>query len=164
MSRSFFSQTSVVAVSDHAGAAKRRRERRLRSWLRHERMTVAMELASALHHEAPRGTDACELREKAAGRLEGARAASGVGTCGVPVLRGSLAGKCRRYRVPCSCAQPDPSTVRNNWVDTRLQFLRFWRIVLPRPVLGLPVRRRCLRSPSFVSVLASVRPPPRLHT
>ena len=32
------------------GAAKRRRERRLRSWLRHERMTVAAELAAALHH------------------------------------------------------------------------------------------------------------------
>ena len=35
---------------DGTGAAKRRRERRLRSWLRHERMTVAAELAVALHH------------------------------------------------------------------------------------------------------------------
>ena len=34
------------------GAARRRRERRLRSWLRHERMTVRMELAAALHHSA----------------------------------------------------------------------------------------------------------------
>ena len=33
-----------------AGAARRRRERRLRSMLRHERQTVAMELAAALHH------------------------------------------------------------------------------------------------------------------
>ena len=33
-----------------SGAAKRRRERRLRSWWRHERMTVAAELAVALHH------------------------------------------------------------------------------------------------------------------
>ena len=32
-----------------AGAA-RRRERRLRQWLRHERMTVAAELSAALHH------------------------------------------------------------------------------------------------------------------
>ena len=32
------------------GAAKRRRERRLRSMLRHKRQTVAMELAAALHH------------------------------------------------------------------------------------------------------------------
>ena len=47
-------------MSDHAGAAKRRRDRRLRSWLRHERMTVAMELTAALQHScgtnnAPRG-------------------------------------------------------------------------------------------------------------
>ena len=32
------------------GSARRRRERRLRSWWRHERMTVAAELAVALHH------------------------------------------------------------------------------------------------------------------
>ena len=32
------------------GAAARRRERRLRSWLRHERQTVAMVLAEACHH------------------------------------------------------------------------------------------------------------------
>ena len=37
---------------DGAGtsSAKRRRERRLRAMLRHERQTVAMELAAALHH------------------------------------------------------------------------------------------------------------------
>ena len=35
---------------DTATAAARRRQRRLRSWLRHERMTVAMTLAEMLHH------------------------------------------------------------------------------------------------------------------
>ena len=35
-------------------AAMRRRQRRLRSWLRHERMTVAMALAEKLHHSAQR--------------------------------------------------------------------------------------------------------------
>ena len=54
-----------MGVGRVTGAAKRRRERRLRSMLRHERQTVAMELAAALHHsrdarsdvshEAPRG-------------------------------------------------------------------------------------------------------------
>ena len=34
----------------HVGSARRRMERRLRSWLRHERMTVRMGLAAALHH------------------------------------------------------------------------------------------------------------------
>ena len=38
-----------------SGSARRRRERRLRSWLRHERMTVRMELAAALHHSAFKG-------------------------------------------------------------------------------------------------------------
>ena len=36
------------------GAAVRRRERLLRAWHRHERLTVAMELATALHHSAQR--------------------------------------------------------------------------------------------------------------
>ena len=38
-----------------SGSARRRRERRLRSWLRHERMTVRMELAAGLHHSSFRG-------------------------------------------------------------------------------------------------------------
>ena len=38
-----------------SGSARRRRERRLRSWLRHERMTVCMELTAALHHSAFKG-------------------------------------------------------------------------------------------------------------
>ena len=37
-----------------AGAAKRRRDRWFRSWHRHVRTTVAMELATALHHSAQR--------------------------------------------------------------------------------------------------------------
>ena len=35
----------LAAMADGAGAARRRRERRLRSWLRHERQTVAVALA-----------------------------------------------------------------------------------------------------------------------
>ena len=44
-------------MADRAGAAKRRRERRLRSWLRHERMTVAAELSAALHHSRGGGRE-----------------------------------------------------------------------------------------------------------
>ena len=47
-----------------AGAARRRRERRLRSMLRHERQTVAMELAAALHHS----------RDVGPGKYDGLRA------------------------------------------------------------------------------------------
>ena len=35
---------------EDAGAARRRRERRLRQWLRHERFTVAAALSEACHH------------------------------------------------------------------------------------------------------------------
>ena len=37
---------------EHAGAAKRRQERRLRAKLRHERMTVAMVLSEKKHHSS----------------------------------------------------------------------------------------------------------------
>ena len=40
-----------------AGAARRRRERRLRSMLRHNRQTVAMELAATLHHSRDVGPE-----------------------------------------------------------------------------------------------------------
>ena len=50
-----FMMSTMAGVGIATGAAKRRRERRLRSWLRHERMTVAMALAEVTHHTAPRG-------------------------------------------------------------------------------------------------------------
>ena len=43
-----------MSERDGTSSARRRRERRLRSWLRHERMTVAMALAEAHHHSAPK--------------------------------------------------------------------------------------------------------------
>ena len=50
----------------------RRRQRRLRSWLRHERQTVAMELAAALHHsrDVGPGTHAGLRAQKAASSRE----------------------------------------------------------------------------------------------
>ena len=50
-----FSQTLTVGLlmaERDVGSARRRRERQLRSFLRHEWMTVRMELAAALHHSA----------------------------------------------------------------------------------------------------------------
>ena len=51
------------------GAAQRRRARRLRSFLRHERMTVRMALAEALHHSCgvePSGPNEVLQRQKSA--------------------------------------------------------------------------------------------------
>ena len=43
-----------MAAADRVGAAKRRRDRQLRAFRRHELLTVRMELAAALHHSAQR--------------------------------------------------------------------------------------------------------------
>ena len=48
------SKEDMPSVAHAAGAAKRRRERRSRQFLRHERLTVAMLLAESQHHAAPR--------------------------------------------------------------------------------------------------------------
>ena len=50
-----------------SGAARRRRERRLRAWHRHVRTTVAMELATALHHSAQRPRPVVEEPREQAG-------------------------------------------------------------------------------------------------
>ena len=47
--------TSMEVDGAGTSSERRRRERRLRSWLRHERMTVAMELAATTHHSSPKG-------------------------------------------------------------------------------------------------------------
>ena len=57
------------ANGEHAGAARRRRERRLRQFLRHERLSVAMALAEFTHHAAPRG----QTMARAGGWVRGAQ-------------------------------------------------------------------------------------------
>ena len=58
-----------------AGSAMRRRERRLRSWAKHERMTVAMALAENLHHSRQKveGDEHDGLRAQKTARVTGAR-------------------------------------------------------------------------------------------
>ena len=63
----------MAGVGIATGAAKRRRERRLRSWLRHERMTVAMALAEVTHHTAPRGQKTARARGKESDELYDAK-------------------------------------------------------------------------------------------
>ena len=53
------------------GSARRRRERRLRSMLRHERMSVAMALAECTHHSAPRGQKTARAGGEARDALHG---------------------------------------------------------------------------------------------
>ena len=44
----------MMAACDATSAAKRRRERRLRAMLRHERQSIVMALAEAHHHSVPK--------------------------------------------------------------------------------------------------------------
>ena len=56
---------------EHAGAAMRRRQRRLRRWLRHERLSVAMALAETNHRAAPRGQTKARAGGEARDALHG---------------------------------------------------------------------------------------------
>ena len=56
---------------DGAGAARRRRERRLRAYLRYARMSVAMALAETTHHTTPRGQKTARAGEEAREALHG---------------------------------------------------------------------------------------------
>ena len=58
-----FKLSTIDGVGNATGAAMRRRQRRLRSWLRHERMTVAMTLAEFTHHTALRGPKLAKVGE-----------------------------------------------------------------------------------------------------
>ena len=53
------------------GSARRRRERRLRAYLRYARMSVAMALAESTHHSAPRGQKMARAGEGARDELHG---------------------------------------------------------------------------------------------
>ena len=76
----------MAARDDAAGGtscARRRRERRLRSMLRHERMAVAMALAEALHHSS--GLEVMERAQHAA--LRGQKTGTRAGVAGpAPVV------------------------------------------------------------------------------
>ena len=68
------SQMMAGGEVDGEGAARRRRQRRLRSWLKHERQSVAMALAEYTHH-ASRGQTRARAREGVEHELyEGLRA------------------------------------------------------------------------------------------
>ena len=58
-----------MEVDGATGAAARRRQRRLRAWLRHERQSVAAALAEALHHSAGLREKVVERRERQEGEV-----------------------------------------------------------------------------------------------
>ena len=80
------SAVDVMDVDSARGAARRRRERRLRQFLRHERLTVAMVLSEKKHHfsrgqrKDRSGGASCTTRPSSTATLSGlAVGATGVG-------------------------------------------------------------------------------------
>ena len=93
-----------------AGFARRRRERRLRSWLRHERMTVAAELSEALHHNRdggaravrwPTGTEVGQLSRRGGVGERDARSPAGTDHSTSRGSAGASCGGCRAAGVDC---------------------------------------------------------------
>ena len=65
-------QVLCIPFVGGTGSARRRRQRRLRQWLRHERMTVAVVLAETQHHSASRGQKMARTREEERDELNNA--------------------------------------------------------------------------------------------
>ena len=90
----------AMMMAERVGAAKRRRQRRLRSWAKHERMTVAMALAENLHHsrqkvegdehEGPRAQKTARVSGALPGVLTEPESQGGAATVGYVAAPGPL--------------------------------------------------------------------------
>ena len=121
------------------GSARRRRERRLRAYLKYARMSVAMALAECSHHSAPRGQRTATAREEdpevhsRAGALRPLRrarrgAAAPVGGA----AGGAITGGLRRFLMSqcCSSCRWSSTSTGSSSAPTSTQwtfpFLRLW--------------------------------------
>ena len=161
---------------ERAGAARRRRERRLRSWWRHERMSIAMALATVEHHSyGPTANDA----------LRGQKTVTRAGE----VEERELHGAPRRQKPPPPGTRPTPLVEVGQWamvqhsgifeleqipdvpvlqmVEQPVEVDTFFRLSLPAvaeqvievPKLALPGRavpRAALSEPQLVEQLVDV--------
>ena len=76
-----------MEVDGATGAAARRRQRRLRAWLRHERQSVAAAVAEALHHSAGPREKVVEKRGRQEGEVHETHNALRSQTTPLPVKR-----------------------------------------------------------------------------
>ena len=135
----------LMAARDDAGGgtqcARRRRERRLRSHLRHERMAVAMALAESTHHSAQRQKTARvggEARDALHGHVPEAPLSPKGGFCGMlweifACLH--LMFLCRRWWISCR-------TLSNSFVHSHLILSTFAQ----DPAFRGPHAHGCARS------------------
>ena len=124
------------------GAAQRRRERRLRSWLRHERQTVAMVLAEACHHSS--GSFPPTLKERRmAGQdayeaLRGQRTARTAGLHPNELVEPGVQGRLVAHSRPGCGGAPSPSLPHlaggDTLDDTSVHFLLEMALLSPEEV------------------------------
>ena len=132
-------------MAEHAGAAMRRRQRRLRQWLRHERLSVAMALAEMNHHAASRGQTKARAGGEARVALHGhdpeAPLPQGSRPPCLGVPRGPHARVQRRTvqlvvdAVPLVPLLDDPVP---QMVDTVLEFFRALDLPIGEQVIAVP--------------------------
>ena len=120
-------------MAEHAGAGKRRRERRLRAHLRYARMSVAMVLAESNHHAAPRGQNMA--RDGVEGHEEKHNApwrpsALTLGRKQSP-SRTSRSPSRRNTLPSASWSRPSMHPVRELWKGSLI--LNMWRLRQPPP-------------------------------
>ena len=118
-------------MAEHAGAAMRRRQRRLRQWLRHERLSVAMALAETNHHAAPRGQKKARAGGEARNVLHGH-----VPEAPLPQGRGRVLRHVLGHLAVPALDVPVPQMV--DQLPNVVQFLAAQLLVVPEPVFEVP--------------------------
>ena len=116
-------------MAAHAGAAMTRRQRRLRQWLRHERLSVAMALAETNHHTAPRG----QRKDRAGGE---ARVALQCHVPDAPLPQGRVLRHVVGHLLLPALDVPVPQMV--DQLPNVVQFLAAQLLVVAEPVIEVP--------------------------
>ena len=116
-------------MAEHAGAAMRRRQRRLRQWLRHERLSVAMALAETNHHAAPRGQTKARAGGEARDVLHGHVPEA-------PLPQGRVLRHVLGHLPVPALDVPVPQMV--DQLPNVVQFLAAQLLVVPEPVIEVP--------------------------
>ena len=107
----------MAGGDDGEGAARRRRQRRVRSWLKHERQSVAMALAEYTHHASRSQTRARAREEVEHATHSGLRAQTTPPPGERPGLLLELAAEERPHRAALFRGQPaDPRPARSGRV------------------------------------------------
>ena len=144
--------TWAAAGAAHASAARRRRERRLRAHLRYVRMSVAMAMAEATHHTAPRGQKTARARGEERDELYDAKGLMTPPPTRPPPLvevrpQGQVQRNTVEQRIEHTPGRRGRRGRRRNFLELPLFVARVSRVLTPR-FLVFTVRLRHARQAS----------------